>query len=282
MKEVAKYLIKVDAEFKDCQIVPEIPYEEVMRLVNEPNIVIIKTGIPKETLHKVITNTRAWADKTPLAEGPDTFDNNQHKHRLHIAKIQQAPQLFHDHTFDAVLDLEPDFQQTLMGVHEPMRKFWNSLTGNNETFGIRKDAPYFHPQVTHYPLGGSFFGRHWHPLNPQKAGLILALNQYGKDYNSGGTGYVINDHIIETEGYQDEGDLLLFRYDLPHWVSPSSFADRFSWEDPAGRWVAILPFYDPWGIPADKDEPQGWKAQIKTADKVHAALETGNLSTVAV
>ena len=59
--------------------------------------------------------------------------------------------------------------------------------------------------------------------------------------------------------------MVLFRYDLPHWVSPSSFADRFSWENPAGRWVTILPFYDPWGIPAEKEEPQGWKAQFRPA-----------------
>ena len=265
MKEVAKYLIKVDAEFKGGQIVPEIPFEDVMRLVNEPNIVIIKTGIPEETLRSVIEATHAWADKTPLAEAPDPFDNNQHKQRLHIAKIQQAPQLFHDHTFDAILDLEQPTQQTLMQVFTPMRQLWNNLTGNNEEYGIHKGQPYFHPQVTHYPLGGSFFGRHWHPLNPQKVGTILALNQFGKDYHSGGTGYVINDHIVETEGFQDIGDIILFRYDLPHWVSPSSFADRFSWDDPAGRWVAILPFYDPWAKPAEKDEPQGWKAKIQTA-----------------
>lgn len=265
MKEAAKYIIKVDAELKDGVIVPEIPYEEVMRLVNEPNIVIVKTGIPAEKLTKVIEGTRAWAAETPLAEGPDTFDNNQHKQRLHIAKIQQAPQLFHDHTFDAMLDLDSEFKQTLLEVFNPMRGFWNNLTGNNEEFGIHKGAPYFHPQVTHYPLGGSFFGRHWHPLNPQKVGMILALNQYGREYNSGGTGYVINDHIVETEGYQDMGDMILFRYDLPHWVSPSSFADRFSWDDPAGRWVSILPFYNPWGTPAAKDEPQGWKTQIQNA-----------------
>ncbi len=268
MKEVAKYLIKVDAEFKNGQIIPEIPFDEVMRLVNEPNIVIIKTGLPETTLRAVIETTRAWAATVPPAESPDTFDNNQHKQRLHIAKIQQAPQLFHDHTFDAMLDLGESTKQTLLGVFTPMRQFWNSLTGNNEEYGIRKGQPYFHPQVTHYPLGGSFFGRHWHPLNPQKVGTILALNQYGKDYNSGGTGYVINDHIVETEGFQDVGDLILFRYDLPHWVSPSSFADRFSWDDPAGRWVAILPFYDPWAKPADKDEPQGWKAQIHAPKEV--------------
>ncbi|QIP11674.1 hypothetical protein G8759_03010 [Spirosoma aureum] len=265
MKEAAKYLIKVDAEFRDGQIVPEISYDDVMRLVNEPNIVIVKTGIPAELLTKVIEGTRQWAAQTPLAEGPDTFDNNQHKQRLHIAKIQQAPQLFHDHTFDAIVELESTFKQTLLSVFDPMRNFWNSLTGNEEAFGIRKGEPYFHPQVTHYPLGGSFFGRHWHPLNPQKVGMILALNQYGKDYTSGGTGYVINNHIVETEGYHDLGDMILFRYDLPHWVSPSSFADRFNWDDPAGRWVSILPFYDPWATPAEKNEPQGWKTQIQSA-----------------
>lgn len=265
MQKVAEYIIKVDAEFRDGKIVPEIPYEDVMALVNEPNIVIVRSGIPAETLRSIIDTTRTWAAETPLAEGADTFDNNQHKQRLHIAKIQQAPQLFHDHTFDAILDLPEPMKQTLLNVFDPLRRFWNDLTGNNEAYGIRKGQPYFHPQVTHYPLGGSFFGRHWHPLNPQKVGTILALNQYGRDYTSGGTGYVINDTIVETEGHQDQGDIVLFRYDLPHWVSPSSFADRFSWDDPAGRWVCILPFYDPWGKPADNEEPQGWKKQIVQA-----------------
>lgn len=267
MEQAAKHLIKVDTEFINGQIVLEIPYEEVMRLVNKPNIVILKTGIPKATLRNVINITRSWAATTPPAEGPDTFDNNQHKHRLHISKIQQTPQLFHDHTFDAVLDLTGSTKQTLLGVFNPLRHLWNQLTGNDQEFGIRKGQPYFHPQVTHYPLGGSFFGRHWHPLNPQKVGTILALNQYGKDYHSGGTGYIIHNHVVETEGFQDMGDVILFRYDLPHWVSPSSFADRFNWENPAGRWVAVLPFYDPWGIPADKEEPQGWNAQFRLSRK---------------
>ena len=272
MKELAKYLIRVDAKFENGQIVPEIAPSEVMRLVNEPNIVIVRTGLPGQLLHEVIEATRAWAATVPPSDEADTFDNNQHKKRLHIAKIQQAPQLFHDHTFDAITDLDEAHRQTLLAVFDPVRQFWNSLTGNDAEFGVRKGQPYFHPQVTHYPLGGSFFGRHWHPLNPQKVGTILALNQYGEDYHSGGTGYVINDHIVETEGFQDQGDMILFRYDLPHWVSPSSFADRFSWDDPRGRWVSILPFYDPWGAPADNKEPQGWKEQIKVAnpDKVVA------------
>lgn len=263
MQGLAKYLVKVNADFIKGQIVPEIPAEEVMRLVNEPNIVIVKTGIPPELLQNMIDATRAWAAKTPLSESPDPFDNNQHKQRLHISNIQKAPQLFHDHTFDAILDLDETTREALLAVFEPIRRFWNSLTGNNKEFGVHKGHPYFHPQVTHYPMGGSFFGRHWHPLHPQKVGIVLALNQYGEEYHSGGTGYVINNEIVETEGYQNRGDIVLFRYDLPHWVSPSSFADRFSWDDPRGRWVAILPIYDPWGTPAEDKEPQGWREQIK-------------------
>ncbi|OIN56422.1 hypothetical protein [Arsenicibacter rosenii] len=269
MKELSKYLISVNATFVNGEIVPEIPYEEIMRLVNEPKIVIVKSGIPEHLLKNVIESTWSWSQRVPASEVPDTFDNNQHKRRLHIARIQQAPQLFHDHTFDAIKDLEGSFKETLLTVFDPLRTFWNNLTGNKEEYGIRKGQPYFHPQVTHYPLGGSFFGRHWHPLNPQKVGTILALNKYGRDYHSGGTGYIINDTVIETEGFQDVGDIILFRYDLPHWVSPSSFADRFNWNDPAGRWVAILPFYDPWGQPAEHDEPQGWKQHINASNELN-------------
>lgn len=267
MKKVADYLITLEGHLENGEIVTELPYEEVMRLVNEPNVVIVKNIFPADALQRVIDATLNWSKQEPLRQEPDDFVSNAHKHRLHISNIQQSPQLFHDHTFDNIPALDPEFQQTLLSVFTPMTRFWNRLTGNSVPMGIRaKGKPYFHPQITHYPLGGSFFGRHWHPLNPQQVGLILALNQYGQDYHSGGTGYVINDTIIETEGHQNVGDMILFRYDLPHWVSPSSFADRFSWDDPKGRWVAIIPFYDPWGTPAPSEEPQGWKTQITVSE----------------
>ena len=81
MQELSKYIIQVNAEFKDGEIVPEVPYKEVMRLVNEPNIVIVKSGIPEATLKEVIDATWAWGQAIPASENSDTFDNNQHKRR---------------------------------------------------------------------------------------------------------------------------------------------------------------------------------------------------------
>jgi hypothetical protein len=100
-----------------------------------------------------------------------------------------------------------------------------------------------HPQILQYPLGGGFFGKHFHPLNPQRVGLIVGLSRRGVDYDTGGTCFDINGIVIDTDLYHDLGDMALFRFDTPHWVNPSSIQQKFNWEAESGRWTLVLPYY---------------------------------------
>ena len=100
------------------------------------------------------------------------------------------------------------------------------------------------PQIIHYPQGGGFFDWHEHPRFPTNYGLILNLSKKGRDFKEGGTEFRLeNSEIIRTEDYADIGDLILFRYDLPHCVSKcdSSMDLCFSKK---GRWTAVLPLLD--------------------------------------
>ena len=100
------------------------------------------------------------------------------------------------------------------------------------------------PQLLHYPVGGGFFDWHTHPRFPNNYGLILNLSKKGRDFNAGQTEVKIeNGEIIKVEDYADIGDLILFRYDLLHRVSPCD-SDRDLVFSEGGRWTAILPLLE--------------------------------------
>jgi len=248
-----KHLVEVAGNFQNGEITTELSFDELRKLVlDDIKITIVKNAIPAEMAAQLRDAVWAWNQKTPLSEADD-FVSNKHRHRCLVSKIQQSPYLFHDHTFDNFADLDDEFRAIMVGVYEPLRKFWNNLTQHNLEFAqhpVPKGTPYFHPQITHYPVGGSFFGRHWHALAPQYVGIILSLSEYGVDYSSGSnTNFEIDGEIVKTEGHHNIGDMTLFRYDVPHWISHSDAAEKFDWYSKRGRWVAILPLYDPWAEP---------------------------------
>ena len=49
--------------------------------------------------------------------------------------------------------------------------------------------------------------------------------------------------IIKVDKYADIGDLILFRYDLPHRVAPCDPREDLIFSS-KGRWTAILPLLD--------------------------------------
>ncbi|MFM7852309.1 MAG: hypothetical protein ACKO96_10445, partial [Flammeovirgaceae bacterium] len=102
-----------------------------------------------------------------------------------------------------------------------------------------------HPQIIQYPNGGGFFARHWHSLTPQRLGFIVLLSKPGVDFKNGGTVFEINGEAVSVGERHDIGDILIWRYDYPHWVTQSDLSDKFNWDSSDGRWVATFAFFDP-------------------------------------
>lgn len=98
-------------------------------------------------------------------------------------------------------------------------------------------------QIIHYLIGGGFFDWHMHPRFPVNFGMILNLSQKNINFTSGGTEIKeLNGKIIKVEDHSDIGDLILFRYDLEHRVSPCDPSEDLTF-DQHGRWTAIMPIY---------------------------------------
>lgn len=139
----------------------------------------------------------------------------------------ETPNLMHQFKFK----LQDRADDVLLRVFGLMKSKWEDVGGVKTDWSDKK----LRPQVIHYPRGGGFFGKHSHPLEPQKFGLVLSLT------DGAGTTFHLEQGDLHTE--RKAGDLTLFKYDIPHsvpMVEPDAPLEFFR---SSGRWVAILPFY---------------------------------------
>lgn len=236
----------LNGKLEGGKIVTEKSVSEIAELVKEKNIVIIKNLFTPEQMVSLRHSVFNWGKVTPPVIHDD-FRGNYHSLKAKVSNIQQAPHVFHDYNFNDFTKLPEDLNKKLFKLFDNLRIFYNSLTQYTAPLGLIEGAAYFHPQLIHYPMGGGFFGRHNHNLLPQKIGFILSLSDYGKDYMSGGTCFVINNEIIDIEGKLGIGDLCLWPNDIDHWVKQSTLEDKFDWDSEKGRWVATLAYFDPFG-----------------------------------
>lgn len=240
-------VVETPATLRDGVITTTMSRAEIVeRVMERGELVILKGVFPDEMVTAVKTVVAGWGRGIDAAE-TDDFAGNYHRRRVHVARIQQAPHVFHDYNFNDLGALPAELQATLRQLFEPLRELYNALTGYDVRFEIPATGPYVHPQLIHYPSGGGFFARHWHDLSPQKLGFIVFLSQRGRDFRNGGTCFEIDGRVIDTEAQQAIGDLLVWRYDHHHWVTQSDLRDKFDWTSDAGRWVATFAYFDPKG-----------------------------------
>jgi hypothetical protein len=95
-------------------------------------------------------------------------------------------------------------------------------------------------RVLDYPSGGGFLKRHAHQLEPQRVGLVLSLTRRGKDSHSGGTHFLTPFGQVDVAADHDIGDIILFRFDVPHSVSIVDEGQTLDWNSEAGKWSVVL------------------------------------------
>src|SRR5688572_8263979 len=167
-------VIEVAATLRDGVIEAEMSRDEIVEHVMErAQLILLKGAFPEEVVAAARSAVAAWGREVPAAE-VDDFRGNYHRRRAMVARIQQAPHVFHDYNFNVLAAAPPELEATLRKLFEPLRLLYNDLTGAGVQFGIPKSGPYVHPQLIHYPSGGGFFARHWHNLAPQKVGFIVS------------------------------------------------------------------------------------------------------------
>lgn len=240
-------VVETPATLRDGVIATTMGRAEIVeRVMERGELVILKGVFADEMATAVKTAVADWGREIDPAD-IDDFGGNYHRRRVHVARIQQAPHVFHDYNFNDLAAVPADLQATLRDLFEPLRELYDALTGYEVRFEIPASGAYVHPQLIHYPSGGGFFARHWHNLSPQKLGFIVSLSQRGRDFRNGGTCFEIDGQVIDTEAHQQVGDILVWRYDHHHWVTQSDLQDKFDWSSDAGRWVATFAYFDPKG-----------------------------------
>jgi hypothetical protein len=236
----------VSGSFDGETITTDPAPEELGELVMSRGAVLVKGAFGAQADDLLALRERAfrWAAETPPLEEPHPTENC-HCLQSGVSRFQKTPHVFHSYNFPRPSQLPADLSAHLLRYLEPLSAWKTRLTGNaaqlDERFG---DGPALHPQLIQYPAGGGYFGRHIHPLEPQRIGTIVGLSRRGVDFSSGGTCVLVDEGtVVDLERHHDIGDIALFRYDAPHWVNPSDLIDKFDWESPAGRWSMVLPYY---------------------------------------
>ena len=204
---------------------------------------ILKNVFPAEKLIALRNQVHQWGLATERKPPQTYIDENFHSCEAGISPRQKTVHNYHAYNFNHPENLPQKLQSGLMEICEPLRIFQNTLTGNDAHYEANEAGQKLHPQFIQYPSGGGVFGQHIHGLEPQRIGLILACSKRGEDFQQGGTYFEVEGNHLESDHLHDLGDLLLFRFDIPHGISTIDEGEELNYESERGRWTFVLPYY---------------------------------------
>ena len=220
-----------------------IDFPQLFDLVMRKGVAVVRRAFEPESLANLRGSVHAWGlDKDPMP-AQTYVDENFHSIEGGISPRQKTVHCYHAYNFNRIRSVDGGVKERLLGLFERLSVFQNRLTGQNGAFEPDQAGRKQRPQIIHYPSGGGMFGRHGHPLEPQRIGLVLGLSQRGQDFMSGATWFEVDGRRFGTEDRHDIGDLILFRFDIPHWVTAIDQGETFDPASERGRWTAVLPFY---------------------------------------
>lgn len=230
----------VVADFmKDGKIISYNALDEIINQVFEGHIVIIKGAFSSEMLLNFRQHLVSWWKNNPSfphGKSPSSAPEINY-HRIDDGLIKSVcPHIFHQFGFNNFEHLESFIGNSAQLIAESMKDLQNKIAGTRFDISLTD----LRLKVLQYPSGGGFLAEHSHPLEPQRIGLILSLSQTGKDFTSGGTFFQTPFGRTDTFAHHDIGDIILFRYDLPHAVAVVDEGKEIDWNSDAGKWSVVL------------------------------------------
>jgi len=213
-----------------------LPVRAVSAMVDAGTVVIVKDAVAPEGLRKFRAELHA---SQPAAPGSGHPVSGVSRHARHDDPAGAPIRgVFDSYFLDADgIDEQLHWRRALL---DSLAGFWMALTNRSSEFLRGLDGKSPCPIAQHYPAGGGWFAWHEHPLEPTRVGMILSLSEEGVDFRHGATEFKTPFGLVSTQGFHDIGDICLFRYDLPHMVTPVDPEGEIRW-DGTGRWTLILP-----------------------------------------
>lgn len=210
------------------------------------DIAVVPNFIDHAACEKIIATTIDWAsgsENCTVDTSIETPAGNWFRRDLNPGK-SAVKRVLQTHDFGDIPAL-PDSKRRILGdLFDRMARLQAAVSGVPACVGEVHDGHSLHPQIIHYPQGGGYFGRHTHPLEPQRVGLIVSLSARGTAFQTGSTVfYDAQDNAMDLDDWQSTGSVTLFRYDIPHAVTEVDASAPPGFDQPTGRWVAIMPFH---------------------------------------
>ena len=218
--------------------------EKIRQNVQNGKIVILKNVFSEEQMLHLKNEIIKWGNNTPIfphGESPSNYPSLNY-HRIDDGSVPSVcPHIFHQYGFNSINDLDAD-------VSVPLSEVANKLTIIQNLIGETKfdiSLTGLRLKVLQYPEGGAFLHEHTHPLEPQNVGLILSLSKIGVDFKKGAAAFMTPEGFVDTVQFHDIGDVILFRYDLQHEVTPvNPEKTTIDWNMPTGKWSLVLELRD--------------------------------------
>lgn len=141
------------------------------------------------------------------------------------------PHKFHVFGFGDCNALPPAFAENLRRFADPLLELENRLSGNS----MDLSSGHMKIAAARHPRGGGYASRHVHPYLPRKVMALASLSTPGKDHSepslrlTAGGGEIAPDFRA--------GDILVWRYDLPHEFLPVDPAVECDWDADDGCWI---------------------------------------------
>jgi hypothetical protein len=240
-------LVLLQGFIKDGAIGAEVSYTELACLLAEGLIVILKGVFPPDQMLDYRRAVMRWRDSTPPyphGQSPNmTPDVNYHRADTGVIK-SAIPHVFRQYGFNTPERLEDYVGRPTQWIAGLMLGLQNKVAGTS--FAISLTG--MRVKLLHYPAGGGFLTEHQHPLEPQRVGLITSLSRIGVDFHTGGTSFRTPFGRVDTTAQHDSGDIILFRYDLPHAVTPVDEGRELDWRSDAGKWSYVLDLRETHGL----------------------------------
>jgi hypothetical protein len=222
--------------------------ESIRKKVSSGEIVILKNVFDVAEMLKMRSLIILWGIENnifPHGESPSKYPELNY-HRIDDGSVPSVcPHLFHQYAFNSIQKLGNKFSVLFSDVATTLRLIQNAI--GETDFEISLDG--LRLKILQYPEGGGFLTEHTHPLEPQKVGLILSLSRKNIDNQKGAAAFTTPGGKVDTLKYHDIGDVVVFRYDLPHSVTPVNQEKKsIDWSLETGKWSVVLELRDTHGL----------------------------------
>jgi hypothetical protein len=231
-------LVVLKARLQPTGIETGISSLELTELIEAGRVVVLTGLFDPAAILRLRQSVLDWAQRTPpFPHGRSASVPRTNYHRRDDgSRPSLLPHLFQQYAFGDWEVLDAGLAQALQSVCRPLLALQNQLAGTN----YELTRPSLRCKILNHPAGGGYLVKHVHPYLPQKVAFFLSLSRYGQDFQAGAVTFDTPWKTVTLDALFDAGHVVLFRYDLPHEVTPVDPQRALDWSSPAGLWVLSL------------------------------------------